>query len=159
MSLELCMSIEKSEKCDLPSGLDQFSSVSQLCLTLCDPMNCSTPGLPVHHQLLEFTQTHVHRYPTLVHLSLHWACLTYSWYLSACQGSWFYDSVQSSLHHLATRGFYLWGRHWWLPFPISFFLAETASHILSILLCILQWLHDPVSGQRLIKEFCCNHFR
>ena len=38
----------------------QFSSVSQLCLTLCDPMECSTPGLPVHHQLLEFTQTHVH---------------------------------------------------------------------------------------------------
>ena len=39
----------------------QFSSVAQLCLTLCDPMNRSTPGLPVHHQLPEFTQTHVHR--------------------------------------------------------------------------------------------------
>ena len=39
----------------------QFSSVAQSCLTLCDPMNCSTPGLPVHHQLREFTQTHVHR--------------------------------------------------------------------------------------------------
>ena len=38
----------------------QFSSVAQSCPTLCDPMNCSTPGLPVHHQLLEFTQTHVH---------------------------------------------------------------------------------------------------
>ena len=38
----------------------QFSSVAQSCLTLCDPMNRSTPGLPVHHQLLEFTQTHVH---------------------------------------------------------------------------------------------------
>ena len=38
----------------------QFSSVAQLCLTLCDPMNHSRPGLPVHHQLLEFTQTHVH---------------------------------------------------------------------------------------------------
>ena len=37
-----------------------FSSVAQSCLTLCDPMGCSTPGLPVHHQLLEFTQTHVH---------------------------------------------------------------------------------------------------
>ena len=37
-----------------------FSSVAQSCLTLCDPMNCSTPGLPVHHQLLEFTHTHVH---------------------------------------------------------------------------------------------------
>ena len=38
----------------------QFSSVAQSCPTLCDPMNHSTPGLPVHHQLLEFTQTHVH---------------------------------------------------------------------------------------------------
>ena len=41
--------------------LHQFSSVAQSCLILCDPMNCSTPGLPVHHQLPEFTQTHVHR--------------------------------------------------------------------------------------------------
>ena len=38
----------------------QFSSVAQLCLTLCDPMDCSTPGFPVHHQLPEFTETHVH---------------------------------------------------------------------------------------------------
>ena len=38
----------------------QFSSVAQSCPTLCDPMNRSTPGLPVHHQHLEFTQTHVH---------------------------------------------------------------------------------------------------
>ena len=41
--------------------LVQFSSVAQSCLTLCDPMNRSTPGLPVHHHLLEFTQTHIHR--------------------------------------------------------------------------------------------------
>ena len=39
----------------------QFSSVTQLCLTLCDPMNHSMPGLPVHQQLLEFTQIDVHR--------------------------------------------------------------------------------------------------
>ena len=39
----------------------QFSSVAQSCLTLCDPVNRSTPGLPVHHQLPEFTQTHIHR--------------------------------------------------------------------------------------------------
>ena len=38
----------------------QFSSVAQLCLTLCNPMECSMPGLPVHHQLREFTQTHIH---------------------------------------------------------------------------------------------------
>ena len=39
----------------------QLSSVAQSCPTLCDPMNCSTPGLPVHHHLPEFTQTHVHQ--------------------------------------------------------------------------------------------------
>ena len=39
----------------------QFSSVAQSCLTLCDPMSRSTPGLPVHHQLPEYTQTHVHQ--------------------------------------------------------------------------------------------------
>ena len=41
--------------------MPQFSSVTQWCLTLGDPMDCSTPGLPVHHQLLELTQTHIYR--------------------------------------------------------------------------------------------------
>jgi len=40
---------------------DQIRSVAQLCPTLCNPMNHSTPGLPVHHQLPEFTQTHIHQ--------------------------------------------------------------------------------------------------
>ena len=44
----------------------QFSSVAQSCPTLCDPMNCSTPGLPVHHQLPEFTQT----------WSTNWTCVS-----------------------------------------------------------------------------------
>ena len=52
--------------CEVTCGLSttlrvQFSSVAQSCPILCDPMNCSTPGIPVHHQLPEFTQTHVHR--------------------------------------------------------------------------------------------------
>ena len=47
----------------------QFSSVAQSCPTLCDPMNCSTPGLPVHHQLPEFTQTHVHQVSDAIQLS------------------------------------------------------------------------------------------
>ena len=56
----------------------QFSSVAQSCMTFCDPMDCNTLGLPVHHHLLEFTQTHVHwvgdavghpdiMYPSLLH--------------------------------------------------------------------------------------------
>ena len=46
---------------NLYAGLVQFSSVAQSYLTLCNPMNGSTPGLPVHHQLPELAQTHVHR--------------------------------------------------------------------------------------------------
>ena len=44
-----------------PLRSDQIRSVAQSCPTLCDPMNRSMPGLPVHHQLQEFTQTHIHR--------------------------------------------------------------------------------------------------
>ena len=50
-----------SQHCLCLLGLSfQFSSVAQSCMTLCDPMDCSTSGLPVHHQLPDFTQTHVH---------------------------------------------------------------------------------------------------
>ena len=62
---------EESEKVGLKHNIqktkimawvhDQFSSVAQLCQTLCNPMDYSVPGLPVHHQLPEFTQTHVPR--------------------------------------------------------------------------------------------------
>ena len=58
-----CTSLILFPKCSIAIICDksvQFSSVTQLCQTLCDPMNHSTPGLPVHHQLPESTQTHVH---------------------------------------------------------------------------------------------------
>ena len=53
------------------TNLVQFSSVAQSCLTLCNLMDCSTQGLPVHHQLLEFTQTHVHQVGDAIQLSHH----------------------------------------------------------------------------------------
>ena len=59
-SLGVDMNIRRDESCLVGASV-QFSSVAQSCPTLCHPMNCSTPGLPVHHQLPEFTQTHVHR--------------------------------------------------------------------------------------------------
>ena len=64
--LELAREIAEPSNCSpcriwwIPLSV-QFSSVTQSCPTLCDPMNRSTPGLPVHHKLPEFTQTHVHR--------------------------------------------------------------------------------------------------
>ena len=58
------MSLSKVQKLvmdtDAWHGGVQFCLVAQSCLTLCDSMDCSTPGFPVHHQLLEFAQTHVH---------------------------------------------------------------------------------------------------
>ena len=56
---EICMQIKK-QKLELNMG-QQFSLVTQLCLTLCDPMDYSTTGFPDHHQLPKLTQTHVHR--------------------------------------------------------------------------------------------------
>ena len=49
--------------------MEFISSVARSCLVLCDPMDCSTPGLPVHHQLPELAQTHVHRVSDAIHTS------------------------------------------------------------------------------------------
>ena len=54
---------------NVPDIFSQFSSIGQSCPTLCDPMNCSTPGFPVHHQLLELPQTHVHQVSDAIQLS------------------------------------------------------------------------------------------
>ena len=86
----------------------QFSSVAQSCPTLCDPMDCSTPGLPVHHQLPEFTQTHIHRVgdaiqPSHALLSPSSPALN----LSQHQGLWL-----SALH-------IRWSKYWSFSFNIS----------------------------------------
>ena len=63
-TLYLCLFIYmifQQDSQNLRKQSDQIRSVAQSCPTLCDPMNRSMPGLPVHHQLPEFTQTHVHR--------------------------------------------------------------------------------------------------
>ena len=54
-------------------SIPQFSSVAQSCPILCNPMNCSTPGLPVHHQLPEFTQTHIHQVSDAIQPSHPWS--------------------------------------------------------------------------------------
>ena len=60
-SEHLCCCPERLSPLSVTLSSVQFSSVAQSCPTLCSPMNCSMPGLPVHHQLPEFTQTHIHR--------------------------------------------------------------------------------------------------
>ena len=101
-----------------PTPSVQFSSVTQSYLTLCDPMDCSTPGVPVHHQLPEITQTHVHPVSEVIQLSREfvtssvlshcnknlkrWADQRYSPWMDQC-----YNSV-----HSESKGKYileLWG--------------------------------------------------
>ena len=81
----------------------QFSSVAQSCLILCDPMNRSTPGLPVHHQPPEFTQTHVHRAGDAIQPSHPLSfpsppAFSLSWHQGLFKGV-------SSLHQVATQAF------------------------------------------------------
>ena len=83
----------------LDSGSVQFSSVAQSCPTLCDPMNHSTPGLPVHHQFPEFTQTHVHRVSDAIQPS-HSLQSPYSSCPQSLPASQFFQRVNSS-HEVA----------------------------------------------------------
>ena len=64
-----CICVSSSEADELRACSVQFSSVAQSCPTLCDLMDCSMPGLPVHLQLLQFTQTHVHWVGDIAHKS------------------------------------------------------------------------------------------
>ena len=71
----------------------QFSSVAQSCLILCDPMDCSMPGFPVHHQLLELTQTHVHRVGDAIQ-PFHPLWVSFSSYLQSFPVSEFFPMSQ-----------------------------------------------------------------
>ena len=83
---------------DEEAKLVQFSSVAQMYLTLCDPMDCSTPGFPVHHQLPELTQTHVHYISDAIQPSHPLSSPSPAFNLSQHQG--LFQRV-SSLHQVA----------------------------------------------------------
>jgi len=87
----------------------QFKSVTQSCPTLCDPMNCSTPGLPVHPQLPEFTQTHVHRVSDAIQPSHP---LSSPFLLPPIPSSIRVFSNESTLHMR-------WPKYWSFSFSIS----------------------------------------
>ena len=103
----------------------QFSSIAQSCPTLCDPMDCSTPGLPVHHHLLEFTQTHVlwagdaiqpsHPLPppSVFHLSQHWTLLMSQ--LLASRGQSIGVSTSTSILPVNIQDWFLLGWTGWIP--------------------------------------------
>ena len=87
----------------------QFSSVTQSCLTLCDPMNHSTPGLPVHHKLPEFTLTHAHRVSDAIQPS-HPLLAPFSPSPNPSQHQGLFQQVNSSMR---------WPKYWSFSFSIS----------------------------------------
>ena len=80
---------KQGEWCLNKQIIDQFTSVALSCPTLCDPMDCSTPGFPVHHQCLELTQTHVH------------------WVSDAMQPSLSLSSLSPNGYSISSKGFLL----------------------------------------------------
>ena len=92
-------------------GFIQFSSVAQSCPTLCDPMDCSTPGFPVHHQLPEFAQTHVHQVSNAIQPSHP---------LSSPSPSAFNLSQHQGLSHFNESVLHIrWPKYWSFSFSIS----------------------------------------
>ena len=100
----------------------QFSSnsVARSCPTLCDPMNCSTPGLPVHHHLPEFTQTHVHRVSDAIQPSHH------------CRPLLFLPPIPPSIRVFSNESVLhiRWPKYWSFSFSISPFLLGLTGLIL-----------------------------
>ena len=122
-------------------GRVQFSSVAQLCLTLWDPMDCRTPGLPVHHQLPEFTQTQVHQDGDAIQLSHHLSSPSPpAFNLSQQQGLF---QWVSSLHPVA--------KYWSFSFSIS------PSNDYSVLISFrMDWL-DLLAVQETLKSLLQHH--
>ena len=110
----------------------QFSSVTQLCLTLCNPMDCSTPGLPVHHQLPEFTQTNVQE---LVMPSNH---------LILCHPLLLLPSIPPSIRVFSNESVLhiRWPQYWSFSFSISL-----SNEHLGLIFFRMDWLdHLAVQG-------------
>ena len=116
----------------------QFSSVAQSCLTLCDPMDCSAPGFPVHHQLLELAQFHVHRVSDAIQPSHHLSPTTFN---------------LSQHQRLFQRvGFCIrWPKYWSFSFSIS--PSNEHSGLISFR---LDWL-DLIALQGTLKSLLQHH--
>ena len=119
----------------------QFSSVTQSCLILCDPMNCSTPSLPAHHQLPQFTQTHAH------------------WVGNAIQSSYPLSSPSPPVLNLSSirvfsNGSALhirWPKYWSFNFNIS-----PSSEHPGLISFRMDWL-DLLAGQGTLKSILQHH--
>ena len=116
-------------------------SVTQSCPTLCDPMDCSMPGFPIHHQLLELTQTHVHQ---LVMPSNH---------LSLCRPLLLPPSISPSIRVVSNESVLRirWPKYWSFSFSIS--PSNEYSGLISFR---MDWL-DLLAVQGMLKSFLQRH--
>ena len=119
----------------------QFSSVAQSCRTLCDPMICSTPGLPVHHRLPEYTQTHFHRVDDAIH------------HLILCRPLLLLASVFPSIRVFSNESALQirWPKYWSFSFNLS--LSDGYSGLISFR---MDWL-DLLAVQGTLKSFLQHH--
>ena len=120
---------------------DQIGSVAQSCPTLCDPMNRSTLGLPVHHQLLEFTQTHVHRVSDAIEPSHPLSSPSPP---APNPSSIRVFSNESTLH-------IRWPKYWSFSFSII-----TSKEIPGLISCRMDWL-DLLAVQGTLKSLLQHH--
>ena len=118
-----------------------FSSVAQMCPTLCNPMDCSTPGLPVHHQLLEFTQIHVHWVSDAIQPSL------------LCLSLLLLPSVFPSIRVFTNESILhiIWTKYWGFSFNISH--SNEYSGLISFR---MDWL-DLLAVQGTLKSLLQHH--
>ena len=124
---------------EMLSTLSQsVSSVTQSCLTLWDPMNCSTPGLPVLHQPLEFTQTYVHRVSVAIQPSVV--------PFSSCPQS-LPASGSFPMNHLQVR----WPNYWSFSFSIS-----PSNELPGLISFRMDWL-DLLAAQGTLKSLLQHH--
>ena len=125
-----------------PLGLTALSSVAQLCLTLCDPTSCSTPGLPVHHQLPEFTHSHSHPLSRWCHPAISSSVFPFS----SCPQS-LPASVFSSESTLCMR----WPDYW----SFSFNIIPSKEHP-GLISFRMDWL-DLLAVQGTLKSLLQHH--
>ena len=118
----------------------QFSSVTQSCPPLCNPMDCSMPGFPVHHQLLELVQTHLHQVSDVIQSSHPLSSPSSAFNLSQHQGL----SKDSVLH-------IRWAKCWSFSFSISPF--DEYSGLISFR---IGWL-DLLAVQGILKSLLQHH--
>ena len=122
----------------------QFSSVAQSCPILCDPMNRSTPGLPVHHQLPEFTQTHIHRVGDAMMPSSHFIL---------CRPLFLLNSIPPRIRVFSNESTLRmrWPKYW----RFSFIISHSNKHP-GLIFFRMDWL-DLLAVQGTLKSLLQHH--